>query len=214
MRFKTRLLLFSLLGLVFIGFSMVYGTTFEHVLVLIPYIFIGYWFLFKSETLYNCFALIRYGNKKSFYLSFLKTELVQATIIVLVFTIVTIVVRIGVGLALPFLKEYWEPLTLTTVFLFVFTYIVNIVLLRFCSLLLMLLFKRFWGNVFYVGYVVLSMLVSIFISDSPHNLNLLTIAQIYNNQVVSVPQIVASYGIIAALIALLIWKIKKSSVRV
>jgi hypothetical protein len=177
-------------------------------------VYLGYWFFFKSDYLYNSFILIRYKNKRSYYTAFLKTESVRVSAYVTIYVLIALLARVVATFAYPDQAGTFDPISIGKVISFELVTILNLLILRFAEQLISMLHKRITGNIFYIFYVGCSTLISYFVVYSAYSMSLSILSQIYREEIFSIPECIVSYVIMFALLFILLQRLKRSSVRV
>lgn len=177
-------------------------------------VYLGYWFLFRSDDLYNSFILIRFQNKRNYYKKFLKTEAVRSSVYVTVFVLITLFARMIAVFAYSNQLGTVDPISIGKVMTFELITILNLLILRFVEQLISILHKRITGDIFYIFYIGFSTLSSYFLVYSPQSLSVSILSQIYRKIVFSIPEFIISYVLMFALTFILLRTLKTSSVRV
>lgn len=188
--------------------------SFSDILKINLVVYLGYWFIFRSDRLYNSFILVRYPSKAEYYKEYLCTESIRAGFFTLLFVAESLIARVAVVKFLPGMADGADPVNATHTVLFAFSTAINIVILRFIEQLLAMLTKRIIGNLFYFFYVTGSVMNAILITYEVYNINLFINSQIYRTDVFNIYECVASYLIVLGTIIVLINRLKKSSVTV
>ncbi len=177
-------------------------------------VYLGYWFIFRSDHLYNSFILVRYPSKAAYYKKYLCSESVRAGIFTVIFVAESLIARFAVVNLVPGMVDRAEPVNIPHVVLFAFSTVVNIVILRFIEQLIAMLTKRIFGNLFYFFYVTGSVMNATWVVYEAYNLNLFINSQIYRKYYFNVYECIAGYLIVFGAIILLIKRLKRSSVTV
>lgn len=177
-------------------------------------VYLGYWFLFKSDYLYNSFILIRFQNKRNYYKTFLKMEAVRASVYVTVYVLIALLARVIAVFAYPDQLGTIDPINIGKVMAFELVTILNLLMLRFVEQLISMLYKRIAGDIFYIFYIGFSTLSSYFLVYSPQSISVSILSQIYRKLVFSIPEFIISYSLMFALTFILLRTLKTSSVRV
>lgn len=188
--------------------------SFSDMLMINLIVYLGYWFIFRSDHLYNSFVLVRYPSKVTYYKAYLYTEAIRAICFTLLFVITSLASRLLAVSLVPGMADAAEPISILRVVLFTFSTMVNIVILRLIEQLLAMLTKRIIGNLFYIFYITCSVMNAILVTYELYNMNLFINSQIYRTDVFNPYECVASYLIVVGTIIVLVNRLKKSSITI